>query len=199
MRIYKYLLGIISLITLAGIVACGTGGGNASINSNGASLNSIQLYYNGAPQPNTAAKPTIANFYNWCNESCIPTTQFPLLDPITNKTVGTAYVWEKDVTFSSDHLTVCLGEFVQIKLPLGNLYLEGSAKDSCGAFLDPTLVKPISNPQAAVAIFGGKGTIVGDTLLYQNIRGTYDVKLELEVLNNILIYYDYLFYNLTLE
>src|SRR5580700_2344223 len=62
-------------------------------------LPSIVLTYTGYAQPNNSTGPLPAAFYTYCdNNSCEPTTTFPLIDGVLGVKVGQGYAWAKGFT-----------------------------------------------------------------------------------------------------
>ncbi|KTC75942.1 hypothetical protein Lbir_0011 [Legionella birminghamensis] len=192
---------ILGLIPFAVFTTCYADNDVSSIS--GSKNKNILLYFNGAPEANTGTPaPKWKSFNDWCGTTCFPTTMFPLTDPVTNKTVGTARVWGKDMNISADGDTLCFTEFIEYKLSDGVIYTLGRQAGTCGTFMDATLVPPISVKEPGVEELagGGDGDIVGGEGKFAKIKGTYNDRVFVEFMNrSTIVYYDALFFNLMIS
>lgn len=166
--------------------------------TNEGSKDNIELYFNGAPQPNPGTSPPdIKAFKDWCGTTCFPTTVFPVQNPVTAENVGNARVWGKDMLFSSDGETLCFTEFLEYKLKQGTIYTLGRKSGTCGTYMDTALVPPMNVAGAEELAGGGDGAIIGGTGIYAGITGTFNDRVFVEFLNrSSIVYYDALFINL---
>lgn len=222
----KFALIVISLI-LPSLTLAFMNQGNKHHNDNGRDNNGdVLLFFNGAPQPNTLNTNGFINFpkdiYKFCTQNqCIPTTQFPLVDPATNNKVGMAYVWGANFIYGMGD-TLCFTEVIKYDLNVkshsqskrGTVYTISDTGGTCGAFTDPTIVKPVGTKYGSVVVIagGGAGTgsnpadaagikhgIVGATGDYSYLRGgSYVDRVFVEFsANNTITYYNALFFELT--
>lgn len=124
----------------------------------------VVLYIKGAPQPNILVDNGFKSFpeaiQKFCSENtCVPTTQFTVVNPINNKPVAFLNVWGSN--FLASGSTLCFTEIIKYHFfgdKKGDVYTIGDNGGTCGAFMDPALVKPVFNKSAVVVAGGGSGT-----------------------------------------
>lgn len=160
------------------------------------SSTNIELYFTGAPEPNSGVS-SWPSFNSWCGNTCFPTTTFTAIDPVSKKEAAKVRVWGKDMHVSPDGNTLCFTEFMEYKLSQGTLYTLGRTNGTCGAYMDKALVPPKYNPDAEVVAGGGDGNIVGGTEKYAGAKGAFDDRVFVEFINrSSIVYYNALFFNL---
>ena len=165
----------------------------------GQSANNLVFITRGLSNANDYSGELPDVFYDWCDGSCFPSTKMEILDAKTEKPKGMIYSWGKDFVDDGNipPQTLCFSEFIMYQLDQGDLYTISTGDGACGAFMNPALVTPISDPNAVILAGGGDGVIAGGTRKFKNWSGTYSTRLFVEFLDGNIHYYDELFYRLT--
>lgn len=158
--------------------------------------NAISLFFSGYPEANSYSGEISGTFSEWCGGACVPTTQFPLIDPDKGKTVGMAYVWGKDFLANGDGSNLCFTEYIMYDLKdRGQIYTSGNPAGTCGIFFDPSFKQAVTDPDALLLTGGGDGLIVDATHAFKKyIGGTYTDRVWVEFLYGNIHYYSSLFF-----
>ena len=160
----------LSLMVMGLLLANGAQAGG-SVNNPILTTN-IELVFTGHPQPNSENPNGFSNFPSaiakFCSQNaCLPTTQFPLLDPVSGQIIGDAHVWGANYLFGANG-SLCFTEIIQysINIPIipgfsinGDVYTLGDNGGTCGAFTDPTLpgLAPVAPQYGGVVVVVGGG------------------------------------------
>lgn len=157
----------------------------------------VSLFFSGYPQANSYSGEISKTFTDWCDGACVPTTQFPLIDPDKGKQVGMAYVWGKDFLANGNGSNLCFSEYIMYDIAgKGRVYTAGNPAGTCGIFYDPTFFsQPLHDPNAVMLTGGGDGHIVDATGGLASLKGgTYTDRVWVEFLNGNIFYYSSLFF-----
>ena len=154
----------------------------------------MTLYNNGLASPNEYSGELPQELVDWCEGRCFPTTQLEVSDPAKPNKTGIGYVWARDFVNGSDG-SICFSEFILFNFTEGDIYVAGLEGRTCGAFIDPAIISPISDPNAVVLAGGGDGKIVGGTRGFKKwIGGGFTDRVFVEFLNNNIHYYQSLIF-----
>ncbi len=148
-----------------------------TVNDKVKQADNIQLFYSGPTQPNSENTNGFAAFPRdvqaLCTQNfCVPTTQIPLTDAVSGKTVGDAHIWGTNFLVGTNG-SLCFTEVIEYRLnmksdkrPLkGNVYTISDVGSTCGAFTDPTLpgLVPVGPEFGGVVVVAGGGGGHGNT------------------------------------
>lgn len=184
-------------VLTAGAMVALSSFGIASSSSNVEAPHNVVLVYNGPSVPNTHSAPPTAEFTSWCEAECVGSVALPAIDASTGRTLGTMYVWTKNLDLTGG--PIAFGEFIWFDLNNGDIYAHSGEHGTVGAVMDQSVKAPthLNGDPGAVVAGGGDGTIVGGTGKYSKWTGTYTDRTFVEL--NFAggpNYYDQLFFSI---